>query len=100
MLDDLGLLFYGGEPFTEIGLAVAARSPLNETLVVAHCNGWTGYLGTDEDRRRGGYETVLWHRSFFDEPGMRRPLTYALGAADVMVDQSLALIDRLDKQSR
>ena len=100
VLDDLGLLFYGGEPFTEIGLAVAARSPLNETLVVAHCNGWTGYLGTDEDRRRGGYETVLWHRSFFDEPGMRRPLTYALGAADVMVDQSLALIDRLDKQSR
>ena len=98
LFDDLGLLFYCGEPFTEIGLEVAARSPLNETLVLSHCNGFTGYLGTDEDRRLGGYETVLWHRGFSDDHTVQRPLSYAVGAADVMIDESLALISRLHEQ--
>jgi hypothetical protein len=57
VIDDLGLLFYAGETFTQIGLEIAARSSLRETLVLSHSNGSTGYLGTDEDRLRGGYET-------------------------------------------
>jgi len=96
VIDDLGLLFYAGEPFTEIGLAIAARSSLQDTLVLAHCNGWTGYLGTDEDRRRGGYETALWNRCFPEDVEIR-PLPYALGAADAMISGSLALVDQIDR---
>jgi hypothetical protein len=96
VIDDLGLLFYAGEPFTEIGLAIAARSPLKETLVLSHCNGLTGYLGTDEDRRRGGYETALWNRCFPADLEIRT-LPYALGAADAMIDGTLALLDRLHR---
>lgn len=99
VIDDLGLLFYPGEPLTAIGLQIAADSALNETLVFSHCNGWTGYLGTDEDRRRAGYETYLWHRGLPDNFTARLPLSYKLGAANVMIEGSLALIDRLDKQS-
>jgi len=71
VLDDLGLVFYPGEPFTELGLALAARSPLNETLLMAHTNGTEGYLGTDEDRRRRGYEMYTWHRYQKRDPGCR-----------------------------
>lgn len=94
VIDDLGLLFYSGEILTQIGLDIAARSPLAETLAVSHTNGWTGYLGTDEDRRRGGYETANWHRMF--KPMKRiRPLPYALGAAETMIHGSLGLFKRI-----
>jgi len=96
VIDDLGLLFYAGETFTEIGLSIAARSSLQDTLVLSHCNGVTGYLGTDEDIRRGGYEPALWNRCFPEDLEVRT-LPYALGAADVMIDGSLALIERLDR---
>jgi len=94
IIDELGLLFYAGETFTQIGLEVAARSPMKETLVVSHTNGWSGYLGTDEDRRRGGYETANWHRMFRPMKSMR-PLPYALGAAETMIRGSLELFDGL-----
>lgn len=96
ILDDLGLVFYPGEPFTELGLALAARSPLNETLLMAHSNGTEGYLGTDEDRRRRGYEMYTWHRYQKGDPGCR-PLPYALGAGEVMLDNAVGLIDDLIK---
>jgi len=96
ILDDLGLVFYPGEPFTELGLAVAARSPLNETLLMAHTNGTEGYLGTDEDRRRRGYELYTWHRYQKRDPSCR-PLPYALGAGDVMLDNAVGLIKDLFK---
>ena len=94
IIDDLGLVFCSGETFTEIGLAIAVRSPLEETLAISHSNGATGYLGTDEDRRRGGYETNLWCR-LWEPADHHRPLPYAVGAADVMIDGCLCLIDRL-----
>ena len=92
VVDDLGLVFYGGEAFTAIGLEIAVGSPLAETLVICHSNGMQGYLGTDDDRRRGGYEMATWHRH--GKEGLR-PLPYAVGAADVMVDGCLALLGSL-----
>ena len=44
VIDDLGLVFYGGEPFTEIALELAARSPLGETLLLPMANGSDGYV--------------------------------------------------------
>ena len=93
IIDDLGMVFYPGEPFTAIGLTMAVRSPLAETLVMAHSNGMAGYLATDEDRRRGGYEPCTWHRSQRDPS--QRPMSYALGAADAMIDGCIELIHSL-----
>ena len=55
------------------------------------CNGADAYLGTDAERRRGGYETYLSARYAMLAEGTR-PLPYALGAADRYQDQLLGLI--------
>ena len=92
LLDELGLVFFGGEPFTELGLALAARSPLSETLLMAIGNGSDGYLGTDEDRRRGGYEMIHNVRYAKLKEGLR-PLPYALGADEQFLRECLQLLD-------
>lgn len=99
ILDDLGLVFYPGEPFTELGLGLAARSPLAETRLLALCNGSNGYLGADEDRRRAGYETYTVTRYDKLSEG-NRPLPYALGAGECLLRESLSLIDDLLKSER
>ncbi len=94
VLDDLGLVFYPGEPLTGVGLALPAKSPLKETLLLALSNGSNGYLGTAEDRRRGGYEPYSSVRYPLLKEGLR-PLPYAEGAADCLIDQSVSLIQAL-----
>jgi neutral ceramidase len=96
IIDDLGLVFDPGETFVEIGLAVSARSPLQETLVLTLCNGLDHYLATDADRRRGGYEPFLSARYFDVRSGETRPLPYRLGAADRYVDQIVQVFADLD----
>ena len=49
IVDNLGLVFYPGEPFTQIGLSLAARSSLKDTLLLSNSNGRHVYVGTDED---------------------------------------------------
>ena len=88
MIDDLGLVFYGGEPFTEIALELAARSPLGETLLLPMANGSDGYVATDAERRRGGYEPYTNCRTNRLAPGLR-PLPYAIGAGGALIDAAL-----------
>jgi hypothetical protein len=91
LLDDLGLVFYGGEVLTQIGLMVAARSPLRETLLVTLGNGGDAYIGLAEDRRRAGYETYTVTRG----PQLNedyRPLPYAPEAGELLVEACLASI--------
>jgi neutral ceramidase len=95
VIDDLGLIFDPGESFMEIGLAVSARSPLAETLLLTLCNGMDLYLAADEERRRGGYEPVLSTRYFDTFTGTTRPLPYALGAGDCYVDHIVRLLGNL-----
>ncbi len=91
VVDDLGLVFHSGEPFTELGLSLAARSPLHETLLMGHGNGSEGYVGAAEDRRRGGYETYTNHR--YRQPGPEaRPLPYHETAGEALVAEALELI--------
>ncbi|MBI4026323.1 MAG: hypothetical protein HY360_15165 [Verrucomicrobia bacterium] len=94
VIDDLGLVFYSGEPFTEFGLTLAARSPLRETLLMAMSNGSDGYIGLDESRRHGGYEMYTAQRYAKLAPGAR-PLPYALGAGEHLTQQALDLINKL-----
>ena len=94
IVDDLGLAFYPGEAFTQLGLRLAARSPLKETLLISNSNGRFAYIGTDEDRRRKGYEMYTVVRYF----GLKkdcRPLPYALGAAEYLLGHYVSLIGEL-----
>lgn len=93
VIDDLGLVFDPGETFSEIGMALSARSPLTETLLQTLCNGLDLYLATDAERKRGGYEPFLVTRYFDVRKGETRPLPYALGAADRYLDQLVRLFD-------
>ena len=56
--EDLALVFFPGEPFTEIGLAVKAASPFKRTFVFELSNGACGYVALKECFGRGGYETL------------------------------------------
>ncbi len=98
IVDDVGLLFFSGEPYTALGLSLAAKSPLTETLLQGWGNGSDGYLGTDEDKKRGGYEmyTSVRNHSLIK---CLRPLPYGYGAGDLLVKRCLDLIDRFLKLS-
>jgi neutral ceramidase len=46
-----------GEPMTEIGMAIRARSPFPQTLVLGYSNGnGVHYVGMPGEKARGGYE--------------------------------------------
>jgi hypothetical protein len=85
VLDDWALVFEAGETLVEVSLALSARSPLTETLLVSVTNGNDGYLGSDEDRQRGGYETFTSTRYKMMQDGFR-PLPYATGAAERYIE--------------
>ena len=91
IINELGLVFNDGEPLVELGLALAAHSPLSQTLLINQCNGRNSYLPGDGEIRRGGYEarTVVRYAKLAE--GVR-PLPYALGAANVLVSGIQELI--------
>jgi neutral ceramidase len=55
------VLFAGisGEVMTEIGMQIKKESPFNNTVVITHCNGSSGYLCTDSAYPEGGYEIMV-----------------------------------------
>jgi hypothetical protein len=89
VLDDLGLVLYGGEALTQIGLKLAARSTLKETLLLTICNPNDTYIGLAEERQRGGYETYTVTR-YWQLAEQLRPLPYAPEAGDKLIDTCLA----------
>jgi len=91
-MDDLVLAFVSGEPLVELGLELSSRTPDSETLLLAQTNGSDGYIGTDQDRRRGGYELYTGPRYALLKPG-RRPLPYAPGAGAALVEGILELME-------
>jgi len=48
-----------GELMTSIGMKVKQQSPYNQTMILTHCNGSSGYLCTDEAYQEGGYEPMV-----------------------------------------
>ncbi len=44
------------ELFCEIALRVRAESPFRHTFFIGYCNGWLGYLPTEQAFQDGGYE--------------------------------------------
>ena len=68
-IGDLVLSGISGELMTEMGMEVKKQSPYPATVILAHCNGRSGYICTD--KAKGGYEVG---KTIF-LPGLEKPLT-------------------------
>ena len=55
-LGDVALVGFAGEPFSELGVQVKARSPFPHTLFSGYTNDYLGYLPTAEAYPDRGYE--------------------------------------------
>ncbi len=62
----LGVVGIPCEVFTEIGLEIKRRSPLQPTFTVSLANGYNGYLPTPQQHRWGGYETWRARSSYLE----------------------------------
>lgn len=82
-----GLAIYGlpGEPFCELGMEIARHSPADFSLVLGYTNDAIGYIATDEEMWRGGYEPGLSHRHY------DQPAPFGYGAADALVRAALSM---------
>ena len=56
-IGDLGIAAIPCEVFVEIGLAIKAKSPFQQTFTIGLANGCHGYLPTPEKHKLGGFET-------------------------------------------
>ena len=60
-IGDTAVFLAPGGNFTSTSLEIRRRSPFANTLIVGETNGIFGYMGPDEEIKRGGYETdVAW----------------------------------------
>lgn len=62
-IDDVALIGFPGEPFSETGVRVRDASPFAHTHMAGYTNGVTGYVPTREEFARGGYEPE-WATAF------------------------------------
>lgn len=58
-IGDIGLVGWGAEVFTELGLEVKEASPASMTLFVGYCDGMIGYVTTEQAHSEGGYEVEM-----------------------------------------
>jgi neutral ceramidase len=63
---DLAIAAIPGEVFAESGLALAKRSPFQNTFTIELANGYFGYLPTPRQHLLGGYETWPARSSFLE----------------------------------
>lgn len=55
-IGNLVLAGISGELFTEIGMEIKKQSPYANTVILTHCNGSSGYICSDSEYPKGGYE--------------------------------------------
>ena len=65
-IGNLGIVGIPCEVFTEIGLELKRRSPIQPTFCVSLANGYNGYLPTPQQHRWGGYETWRARSSYLE----------------------------------
>ena len=91
-IGDVGAALSPGENFTITGDRVRQRSPFVHTLICGDTNGLFGYMGTDEEIDRGGFETdIFWKCLEFE--GLRLPP--AKGTAKIITDTLVGLLRQL-----
>jgi hypothetical protein len=81
-IGDAALVGVPLEPFARIGAEIRAASALPVTQFAGYTNGWEGYVPTDDEFAKGGYETE-W------------ATPYGKGAADVLVAEAKRIIGAL-----
>ena len=95
-IGDIAAALSPGENFTITGAKVRNRSPFAHTLICGDTNGLFGYMGTDEEIDRGGFETdVFWKCLEFE--GMRLPP--AKGTAKRIRDTLVGILEQLHSGS-
>lgn len=70
---DVAAVLAPGELFTRIGRDIRQRSPFAHTLVGGDTNGLFGYVGTDDEIDRRGYETDTFWTVTENYDGFRLP---------------------------
>ena len=91
-MGDVAAVLTPGENFAMTALRIRQRSPFVHTLVGQDTNGFSGYIGTDDEIDRGGAETyVAWHHR--DDRGLLTPP--AKGAAQRVADNCIDLLRQL-----
>lgn len=55
---DVAFVGFNVEMMTEIGMEIKKASPFKNTFIITHCNGYSGYLPTEELYKEGGYEVT------------------------------------------
>lgn len=80
-IGSVALVGFPGEPFSEIGARVKARSPFPHTLFSGYTNDYLGYVPLAEAHPHGGYEVDT--------------SPFLPDTADRIVEESLALLDEL-----
>ena len=88
-LGDVGIVGFPAELFVKIGLAIKARSPFKNTIVMAYTNGCIGYIPLPEDYAYGGYEVL---EAFY---GYGLPAPIAPQAAGLVENTALELLAAL-----
>ncbi len=85
-LGPVALISIPGEPFTETGQEIAARSPFPYTLFSGYSNGGFGYMPVRSAYPEGGYEVET--------------TPFAPGAAELVVEESLRMLHELRDGNR
>lgn len=60
-IGDIILAASSANAFNEIGMAIKHMSPYAKTFYIGHCNGYAGYIPTEEAFEKGGYEVDYSH---------------------------------------
>ena len=95
-IGDVGCALAPGENFAMTALRIRQRSPFVHTLICGDTNGLFGYLGTDDEIDRGGYETESsWHMIGYE--GLQLPP--ARGSAQRVVDNCVEMLGQLHGQT-
>ncbi len=90
---DWALVGLPGELFVEYALNIDARSPFQETAVMAYTNGVPGYIPTADAFAEGGYEVEGAYRFYCGGYTMLKPECEAL-----ILDAAGRLLARLTQE--
>ncbi len=88
-IGELGIVAIPAEVFTEIGLEIKRRSPLQPTFTIALANGWNGYLPTPQQHELAGYETWRARSSYLE-----------VGASPKIVETLLKLLNEVAAENK
>ena len=85
------LVFWQGEPFVELSLALQWRSPFAHTVVVGYSLGWVGYVPTRNAYEFGGYGVDAYT---IDPPELSRTAVPP-GTGELLIDRTAELLGRM-----